>query len=64
MIRMIKWRRTRFVGHVARMEGIRNAYKRFGEPEKKRPFGRPRPRYEANVLMHLKRNRLGKYEPF
>jgi hypothetical protein len=39
IIRMIKSRRTRWAGHVARMGEKRNAYRIFvGMPEKKRPL--------------------------
>jgi hypothetical protein len=40
--RMIKSRRTRWAGHVARMGETRNAYRILvGTPEGKRPLGRP-----------------------
>jgi len=39
VIRVIKLRRVRWVGHVARMGKIRNAYKIFtGKPEGRRPI--------------------------
>jgi hypothetical protein len=39
IISVIKSRRMRWVGHVACMEGMRNAYKMFiGKPEGKRPL--------------------------
>jgi hypothetical protein len=41
MIRMIKSRRTRWAGHVARMGGKRTAYRILvGKPEGERPLGR------------------------
>jgi hypothetical protein len=41
----MKSRRMRWVGHVARVEEVRNAYRiLIGKPEKKRYLGRPRPR--------------------
>jgi hypothetical protein len=44
IIRIIK-SRMRWVGHVARMEEKRNAYRLLvGKPEGKRPLGRPRRR--------------------
>jgi hypothetical protein len=47
VIRMIKSRRMRWVGHVARTEEMNNAYKILVmKPEGKRPFGRPRSRWE------------------
>jgi hypothetical protein len=45
IIRMIKPRRMRWAGHVARMGEKRNAYRiLLGNPEGKRPLGRPRRR--------------------
>jgi hypothetical protein len=45
IIRIIKSRRMRWAGHVARMEKKRNAYRLLvGKPEGKRPLGRPRRR--------------------
>jgi hypothetical protein len=42
IIRIIKTRRMRWVGHVARMGEKRNVYKLLvGKPEGKRPLGRP-----------------------
>jgi hypothetical protein len=42
IIRIIKSRRMRWVGHVARMGEKRNVYRLLvGEPERKRPLGRP-----------------------
>jgi len=43
-----------WVGHVARTGEMRNAYKILvGKPEGKRPFGRPRPRWEGNIRINL-----------
>jgi hypothetical protein len=43
IITQIKSRRTRWVGHVARMGEERNVYRALmGKPEGKRPLGRPR----------------------
>ena len=45
IVRVIKWRRMRWVGHVARMGEERRAYRVLvGKPEGKRPLGRPRGR--------------------
>jgi hypothetical protein len=45
IIRMIKTRRMRWAGHVARMKEKRNAYRILvGKPEGKRPLGSPRRR--------------------
>jgi hypothetical protein len=54
IIRVIKSRRMRWAGHIARMEKIRNEYKMLvGKPKGKRPFGRPRHRWEDNIRMDL-----------
>jgi len=54
IVRVIKSRRMRWVGHVARM-GERRGVFRFlvGKPEGKRPLGRPRRRWEDNINMNL-----------
>jgi hypothetical protein len=45
IIRIIKSRRMRWTGHVARMGDKRNPYRLLvGKPEGKRPLGRPRRR--------------------
>ena len=51
---MIKSRKMRWVGHVARM-GERSGVQRVpvGKPEGKRPLGRPRRRWEDNIKMDL-----------
>jgi hypothetical protein len=63
IIRFIKSRRIRWVVHVARMGEKRNAYRILvGKPERKRPLGRPRRRrWEDNIRMDLKRERMGWY---
>ena len=51
---MIKSRRLRWAGHVARMEEGRNAFKIVkGKSTGKRPLGRPRRRWEDNIRMDL-----------
>ena len=53
-VRVIKSRRLRRAGHVARMEEGRVVYKVLvGKPEGKRPLGRPRRRWEDNIKMDL-----------
>jgi hypothetical protein len=54
IVGVIKSRRMRCAGHVARMgEGI-GVYRVFvGMPEGKRPLGRPRRRWEDNIKMDL-----------
>jgi hypothetical protein len=54
IIRLIKPRRMRWTGHVARMGAKRNAYRLLmGKPEGKRPLGRPRRRWVDNIRMDL-----------
>jgi hypothetical protein len=54
IIRVIKSRRMRWVGHVARMGEGRGAYRVLvGRPEGTRPLGRPRRRGEDNIKMDL-----------
>jgi hypothetical protein len=51
IIRVIKSRRMRWAGHVARMGEKRNMYRLFiGKPEGKRPVGRPRRRWMVDVV--------------
>jgi hypothetical protein len=53
MIRMIKSRRMRWAGHVARM-AKRNTYRLLvGKPERRRPLGKPRLRWVDNIRMDL-----------
>jgi hypothetical protein len=52
---MIKSRRMRWAGHVARMREKRNAYWILvGKLKGKRPLGRPRRRWEDNIKMDLR----------
>jgi len=54
IVRVIKSRRLRWAGHVARMEESRSAFKILtGKPTGKRPLGRPRRRWEDNIRMEL-----------
>jgi hypothetical protein len=54
IIRVIKARRMRWTGHVARMGELRGAYNSLvGRPEGRRPLGRPRRRWEDNIKMDL-----------
>jgi hypothetical protein len=49
---MIKSRRMRWAGHVARMGEKRNAYRILvGKPEGKSPLGRPRRKWVDNIKM-------------
>jgi hypothetical protein len=54
IIRIIKSRRMRWAGHVARIVEKRNAYRLLvGKPEGKRPLRRPRCRWVDNIRMDL-----------
>jgi hypothetical protein len=54
-IRMIKSRRKRWAGHVARMGAKRTAYRILvGKPEGKRQLGRSRRRWVDNIKMDLR----------
>ena len=51
---MIKSRRMRWAGHVARMGKERGVYRVLvGKPEGKRPLGRPTRRWVDNIRMDL-----------
>ena len=47
----------RWAGHVARFGERRGIF--VGKPERKRPFGRPRRRWEDNIKMNLQEVRCG-----
>ena len=54
IVRMIKSRRMRWTGHVARMRERRGVYGVLvGKPEGKRPLGRPKHRWEDDMKMDL-----------
>ena len=54
IVRVIKSRRMRWAGHVARMGEGRGVYRVLvGKPERKRPLGRPRRRWDYNIRMDL-----------
>jgi hypothetical protein len=55
IIRVIKSRKMRWVGHTACIGEMRNAYKILvGKPEWKRPLKRPGYRWEDNIKMDLR----------
>jgi hypothetical protein len=59
IIRIIKSRRMRWAGHVARMGEKRNVYRLLvGKPEGERPLGRQRRRWIDNIKMDLLEIRL------
>jgi hypothetical protein len=54
IVRVVKSRRMRWAGHVARMgkdSGVHRVL--VGKPERKRPLGKPRHRWEDNIKMNL-----------
>jgi len=54
IVRVIKSRRMRWAGHVARMGEGRGVYRVLvGKPEGKSPMGRPRRRWVDNIRMDL-----------
>ena len=54
IVRVIKSRRMRWAGHVARMGESRGVCRVLvGKPEGKRPLGSPRRRWEDNIKMDL-----------
>jgi hypothetical protein len=60
IVRVVKARRIRWAGHVARMGAVRGAYNiLIGKPEGRRPLGRPRRRWEDNIKMDLREMGFG-----
>ena len=60
IVRVIKSRRMRWAGHVARMGEGRGVYRVLvGKPEGTRPLGRPRRRWEDIIRMDLQEVGLG-----
>jgi len=54
IVRVVKSRRMRWAGHVARMGEHRGVHRVLvGKPKGKRPLGRPRRRWEDNIKMDL-----------
>ena len=54
IVRVVKSKRMRWAGHVARMGEGRVVHRVLvGKPEGKRPLGRPRRRLEDNIKMDL-----------
>ena len=56
IMRVVKSRRMRWVGHVALMGEGRGVHRVLvGKPKGKRPLGRPRRRWEDNIKMDLEK---------
>ena len=61
IVRVIKLRKMRWAGHVARMGERRGVYRILvGKPEGKRPLGRPRRRWD-NIKMDLQEVGCGRH---
>jgi hypothetical protein len=60
IVRMIKARRMSWAGHVVRMGEVRGAHNILvGRPERRRPLGRPRRRWEDNIKIDLRETGFG-----
>ena len=60
-MRVIKSRRMRWAGHVARMGEGRGVYRVLARtPEGKRPLVRSRRRWEDNIKMHIQEVEWGR----
>jgi hypothetical protein len=60
MVRVVKSRRLRWAGHVARVGEERGVHRVLvGKPEGKRSLGRPRRRWEDNNKMDLQEDGIG-----
>jgi len=63
VVRVIKSRRMRWAGHLARMGERRGVYRVLvGKPEVKRSLGRPRLRWEDNIKMDLQEVGCGRMD--
>jgi hypothetical protein len=59
IVRVIKSRRVRWAGHLARMGKGRGVYRVLvGRPEGKRPVGRPKRRWEDNIKLEFREIRM------
>jgi len=60
IVRVIKWRRMRWAGHVAHMGEERGVFRVLvGKPEGKRPLGRPSRRCVDNIRKDLQEVECG-----
>ena len=56
IVRVIKSRRLRWAGHVARMEEGRSSFEILtGKPTGKRPLGRPWRKWEDNIRIYFEK---------
>jgi hypothetical protein len=59
MMQMIKLRRKRWRGHIAHIGETRGAYRVLvGIPDGRRPFRRPRLRWDDNIKIYLQEVRM------
>ena len=62
IVRVIKSKKMRWAGHVARMGVGRGVYRVFlWKPDGKRPLGRPRHRWKDNIKMIFRKWDVGEY---
>jgi len=63
IVRVIKSRRMKWAGHVARMGEERGVYRVLvGKPEGRRPLGRPRRRWVDNIRTDLQEVECGYFD--
>jgi hypothetical protein len=63
IVRVIKSRKMRWAGHVARMGEGRSVYRALvRRPEGKRPLGKPSRRWEDNIKMDLGETGIGELD--
>jgi len=63
IVRVIKSRKMRWAGHVARMGEERGVYRVLvGKPEGRRPLGRPRCRWVDNIRVDLQQVGFGYFD--
>jgi hypothetical protein len=61
IVQVVKSRRMRLAGHVARMGEERGVHRVLvGKPKGKRPLGRPRYRWEDNIKMDVQEVEAGR----
>jgi hypothetical protein len=54
IVRIIKSKTMRWMGHIARMGEVTKLYNLVGQPEGKRPLRRRKHRWEYNIKTHLR----------
>jgi hypothetical protein len=62
VVRVIKSRRMRWAGHIARMGESRGVYRVLvGKPERKRPLGKPKISWEDNIKLDFQEVGYGEW---